>query len=357
MSGSGALLLIGGKPCSGELGGGGEFLGAENKCCALLASSRALSPVVLFFNATFNHSFPVALAQAAVGYFFLSIGVQIGEAAPALRGFDAVVLKEPLNKLIQRRALWPCGVDCLPKLLLLRVKNGFLRCLALLNQQGIFLVQLCLPTLLSVVFPVCDLLLSAGQQINLVQPTLFTHGHNLLPEVTHELPGTAVLGTGTAVTGAVHVALALHILNPQRVYHDVTVQIPGSVVPVRMRADQRLVTGEVLTAKRLAHFLHFLQCEVVVVLVPGVEGDDVVMGLDVALLLILPVLQIGLHAVQSEAVRGAEHAGDEIFLAGNVVTVLVQNGTVGLLVVLKSQVQFSGAIVGVFAGNVLDDCH
>ena len=89
-------------PRSGKLGGGGEFLGAENKCCALFASSRELSPVVLFINATFNHSFPVALAQAAVGYFFLSIGVQIGEAAPALRGFDAVVLKEPLNKLDQR---------------------------------------------------------------------------------------------------------------------------------------------------------------------------------------------------------------------------------------------------------------
>ena len=97
--GPGTLLLIGGKPCSGELGGGGEFLGAENKCCALLASSLEFSPVVLFINAMFDHSFPVALAKAAVGYFFLSIGVQIGEAATAFRGFNAVVLKEPLDKL------------------------------------------------------------------------------------------------------------------------------------------------------------------------------------------------------------------------------------------------------------------
>jgi hypothetical protein len=89
-------------PRSGKLGGGGEFLDAENKCCAFLASSRALSPVVLFINATFNHSFPVALAQAAVGYFFLCFGVQIGEAATAFRGFDAVVLKETLYKLGQR---------------------------------------------------------------------------------------------------------------------------------------------------------------------------------------------------------------------------------------------------------------
>jgi hypothetical protein len=99
LSGSGASLLIGGKPCPGDTSCDGEFFGAENKCCALLASSRALSPVVLFINATFNHSFPVALAQAAVGYFFLCIGVQIGEAATAFCGFNAVVLKEPLNKL------------------------------------------------------------------------------------------------------------------------------------------------------------------------------------------------------------------------------------------------------------------
>ena len=323
----------------------------------MLASFRALSPVVLFINAMFYGSFPVALAQAAVGYFFLCIGVQIGEAAPALRGFDAVVLKEQLNKLIQRRALWPYGVDCLPKLLLLRVKNGFLRCLALRNQQGIFSVQFCLPTLLSVVFPVCNLLLGAGQQVNLVQPTLFTHGHDVLSEVTHELPGAAVLGTGTAVTGPVHVVLALYVLNPQRVNHDVNVQIPSSVVSIRVRAHQRLMTGEVLAAKRLSHFLHFLQCETVVVLVPGVEGNDVVMGLDVSLFLVLAVLEIGLHAVQGEAVRGAEHTVNEILLTGNVMPVCIQNRPVGLLVVLKREIELGGSIVGVFAGNVLDDGH
>ena len=344
-------------PRSGKLGGGGEFLGAENKCCALLASSRALSPVVLFINAMFDHSFPVALAQAAVGYFFLCIGVQIGEAATAFCGFNAVVLKEPLYKFSQCRALRPSGVDCLPQLLLLRIKNRFLRCLALLNEQGVFIVQPGLSTLLGVVFPVCDLLLSAGQQVNLVQPTLLAHGHNLLPKVAHQLPGTAMLSSGTAVAGSVHVGLALHILNSQGVDDNVTVQIPSSVVPIWMRADQRLVAGEMGTAKRFPHFLSFLQCEAVVVPVPGVEGNDVVVSFDVAFLLVLAVLEVCLHAVQGEAVRGAEHAGDEIFLAGNVVTVLVQNGTVGLLIVLKREIELGSSIIGVFAGNVLDDCH
>ena len=237
------------------------------------------------------------------------------------------------------------------------VKNGFLRCFALLHQQGIFHVQLRLSTPLGVVLPVSDLLLCTGHQIDLVQPTLLAHRHDLLPEVTHELPGTAVLSPGTAVTGTIHVAFALHVLNPQRVDDDVNVKVPGAMVPVRVRADQRLVAGKVSLAERLAHFLHFLQCEVVVVPVPGVEGNDVVVGLDVAFLLVLFVLQIGLHAVQSEAVRGAEDAGDQILLPWNVVPVLVQKGFSGLLVVLEGEIQLRSAVVGVFAGNMLDNGH
>ncbi len=135
------------------------------------------------------------------------------------------------------------------------------------------------------------------------------------------------------------------------------VKIPGSVVSVRMGTDQRLMAGEVLAAECFAHFLHFLQCEAVVILVPGIEGNDVVVRLDVAFFQVLAVLEIGLHAVQGEAVRGAEHTVNEILLTGNVMPVCIQNRPVGLLVVLKREIELGGSIVGVFAGNVLDDGH
>ena len=218
----------------------------------------------------------------------------------------------------------PGGIYGLPQLLLLRVKNGFLWCFALLNQQGIFFVQLGLPTLLSVVLPVSDLLLSAGQEVNLVQPTFLTHCHDLLPQVTHELSRTAVLGTCPAVAGTVHVGLALHVLNPKGVDDDVTMQIPGPVMSIWVRAHQRLMTQEVIAAKLLAHLLDFLQGEAVIFPVPWVERDDVVMGLDVALFLILLVPQIGLQAFHGEAVRGAEYTGNQILRPGDVVPMLVK---------------------------------
>ena len=165
----------------------------------------------------------------------------------------------------------PGGIYGLPQLLLLRVKNGFLWCFALLNQQGIFFVQPGLPTLLSVVFPVCHPLRSTRQQVNLVQPSLLAHLHHFLTEPAHELPGTAVLGTCPAVAGTVHVGLALHVLNPKGVEDDVTMQIPGPVMSIWVRAHQRLMPWEVFAAKLLAHPLYFLQRKTVIVPVPWVE--------------------------------------------------------------------------------------
>ena len=140
----------------------------EDKACNFCTSSRALSPVVLFTNAMLNGSFPVALPQSAVCYLFLGVGVEVGEAAPALGDFNAVVLKETLRKFCQRPAFWPCGIDGLPQLLLLGVEDGFLRGLAVLGQQGVFFFQLGLTPLLGVVLSVSNSFCCSREKINLV---------------------------------------------------------------------------------------------------------------------------------------------------------------------------------------------
>ena len=104
-------------------------------------------------------------------------------------------------------------------------------------------------------------------------------------------------------------------------------------------------------------FVYLFQRQTVIVSVPWVKGENVVVGLYVPRLLVLTVFQIGLDARQGKAVRGTEHARDEIFRPGDVVPVLIQKGTLGLLIVLKAEVEGSGGVVGVFTGNVLDDCH
>ena len=188
--------------------------------------------MVLLVNAMFYHSFPVALPQTAVSYLAFCVWMEIGESAPALRDLYPVVLKQTLNELFQRPALGPRGVNRLPQFLLLGVENGFFRCLALLCKQGVFFVQLCLPVALSVIFPIRDLLCRPREQVNLVESPPLTQLHDLFTEIPHELSGAAVFCTSPTVTGMIHIGLALHILNSERVDHNVSVEISGFVMPV-----------------------------------------------------------------------------------------------------------------------------
>ncbi len=237
------------------------------------------------------------------------------------------------------------------------VENGFLRGFALLCEQGIFFVQLCLSIALSVVFPVSDPFCRPAEQVNLVESTTLTQLHNLFPEIPHKLPGAAVFCACTAVTGAIHVVPPGYIHHPHGMDDHVTVKIPGSLVPVPMRADKSDMTGEVLLTELLAYALYLFQRQTVIFSVPWVKGENVVVGFHVPRLLVLTVFQIGLDARQRKAVRGTEDTGDQIFLPRDVVPVLIQKGTLRLLIVLKAEVEGSGGVVGVFTGNVLDDCH
>lgn len=283
--------------------------------------------------------------------------MQVGESAPALRDLDAVVLQQPPNKLVQCPALGPCGINRLPQLLLLGVENGFLRGFALLYEQGVFFVQLCLSIALGVVLPICDSLCRPGEQVNLVESTPLAQLHNLFPEIPHKLPGAAVFCACPAVTGALHVVPPGYICHPHGMDDYVTMEIPGFLVPVCVRTDKSDMTGEMLLTELLSYALYLFQRQAVILPVPWVKGENVVVGFHVSRLLVLTVFQICLDALQRKAVRGTEGTGDEIFLPRDVVPVLVQKRALGLLIVLKAEVEGSGGVVGVFTGNVLDDCH
>lgn len=227
----------------------------------------------------------------------------------------------------------------------------------MLCEQDIFFVQPCLAVALSVIFPIRDLLCRPREQVNLVESPPLTQLHDLFTEIPHELSGAAVLGARPAVTGAIHVVSSRHIRHTDGMNYNVTVEISGFLMPVCMGADKGDVAREMLLAELLAYGLYLFQRKTVILPVSGIKGENVMMSLDVSGLLVLTILQIGLDALQGKAVRGTENAGDEILLSGNVVTILVQKGALGLLVMLKAEVERSGGVVGVLTGNVLDNCH
>ena len=89
-----------------------------------------------------------------------------------------------------------------------------------------------------------------------------------------------MLASGFCVRWSVHVGQR-HIFNSQTVDDDMHMDVAGLVMPVRVGADDRLMTGKLLPEKPLAKLLRLIHGQPVVRAVPWVKADDGVMALDI----------------------------------------------------------------------------
>ena len=105
--------------------------------------------------------------------------------------------------------------------------------------------------------------------------------HDLGFGIFHRRVGTAVLASGFCVRWSVHIGQQRHIFDPQTVDDNMHMDVAGLVMPVRMGADDRLMTGKLLSAKLLAKLLRLVHGQPVVRAVPWVKADDGVMALDI----------------------------------------------------------------------------
>ena len=101
-----------------------------------------------------------------------------------------------------------------------------------------------------------------------------------------------MLASGFCVRWSVHVGQQRHIFGPQTVDDDMHMDVAGLVMPVRMGADNRLMTGKLFPAKPLAKLLRLIHGQPVVRAVPWVKADDVVMAFDILVLLILAIAEV-----------------------------------------------------------------
>ena len=111
--------------------------------------------------------------------------------------------------------------------------------------------------------------------------------------------------------------------------------VAGLVMPVRVGADDRLMTGKLLPAKPLAKLLRLIYGQPVVRAVPWVKADDVVMALDVLALLILAIAEVGAHTGNRKIFLTAVQGGNTVILSRHKPPVRVQRGLHGELVVCK----------------------
>ena len=119
------------------------------------------------------------------------------------------------------------------------------------------------------------------QQVDLVQVGLLTHFHDCDTEVPEHGRSAAVLLACFPVARIVHEGLPFHGADTQAADDDVDVDVPGTVVTVRVGADDGGMTGEVVLAELQAKGLRPLHGQAVLRCILRVEADDIMVGLHV----------------------------------------------------------------------------
>ena len=155
--------------------------------------------------------------------------------------------------------------------------------------SGVFLIQRSLSLFLHPILALGDAVCAAVQKIDLIKTGFVAQLHDLGFEIFHRRVGAAVLASGFRVGGSVHVGQQRHIFDPQTVDDDMHMDVAGLVMPVRVGADDSLMTGKLLPAKPLTKLLRLVHGQPIVRAVPWVKADDVMVALDILALLILAI--------------------------------------------------------------------
>jgi len=155
------------------------------------------------------------------------------------------------------------------------------------------MVETALSAPLRPILPLGNMVALGFQQIDLVQVGLLTHFHDRDTEVPEHGRGAAVLLARFPVARFVHEGLPFHSADTQAADDDVNVNVSGTVVTVRVGADDGGMTGEVVLAELQAKGLRFLHGQAVLYCVLRVEADDIMVGLHVLPPAVLAVSAIG----------------------------------------------------------------
>ena len=300
--------------------------------------------------------FVKAVAQLPRRDGLCAVGRKIGKPPPALLDGHAVLQQLP-RKILDGERFVQRFSDDLAQLFLIGFKACRLGGLALCGKGGVFLIQRSLSLFLGPILALGDAVCAAVQKIDLIKPCFVAQLHDLGFEIFHRRVGTAVLASGFRVGGSVHVGQQRHIFDPQTVDDDMHMDVAGLVMPVRVGADNRLMTGKLLPAKPLAKLLRLVHGQPVVRAVPWVKADNVMVALDVLALLVFAIAEIGAHTGNRKIFLAAVQRGNAVILSRYKPPICVQHGLHGELVVCKGQVFFSVAVVGVFRADMFERCQ
>ena len=219
-------------------------------------------------------------------------------------------LHEQCRKFLEGGGLVQHGVDLLSQLVQLGLVDGLGELLPFGGKFGVGMVEAALSTPLRPILPLRNMVALGFQQIDLVQVGLLAHLHDSDTKVPEHGRSAAVLLARFPVARLVHEGLPFHGADAQAANDDVDVDVPCTVVTVRVGADDGGMTGEVVLAELQAKGLCLLHGQAVLYCVLRVEAHNVVMGLHVLPPAVLAVLAVGNQAGHSKrrfaALKGVE---------------------------------------------------
>ena len=274
-------------------------------------------------------------------------GRAVAQPTSALLHGDAVFLHEQCRKFLEGGGLVQHSVDLLSQLVQLGLVDGLGGLLPFGGKFGVGMVEAALSAPLRPILALRNMVALGFQQIDLVQVGLLAHLHDCDTEVSEHGRGAAVLLARFPVARLVHEGLPFHGADTQAADDDVDVDVPCTVVPIRVGADDGGMTGEVVLAELQAKGLRPLHGQAVLYCVLRVEADDIMVGLHVLPPAVLAVLAIGNQAGHSKRRFAALKGVEQVRIPQLRSALLVQNGQTSVLVVLKGEIAFGGGIVRV----------
>ena len=284
-------------------------------------------------------------------------GRAVAQPTSALFHGDAVFLHEQCRKFLEGGGLVQHSVDLLSQLVQLGLVDGLGGLLPFGGKFGVGMVEAALSAPLRPILALRNMVALGFQQIDLVQVGLLAHLHDCDTEVPEHGRGAAVLLARFPVARLVHEGLPFHGADAQAADDDVDVDVPGTIVTVRVGADDGGMTGKVVLAELQAEGLRPFHGQAVLYCVLRIKTYNIMMGLHILPPAVLAVLAVGNQAGHSERGFAALKGVEQVRIPQLGSALLVQNGQTGVLVVLKGEIAFGGGIVRVFRGQMLDGCH